>query len=174
MLTVQTHKTRFYIWSVMGGFLIGLTSTTCMFYFRLWKWSDVQETVNSPLGDAVSSSNSWLIFVFILCFYNDQIIPNWTKLGLLEDIAYCCWEKKDNSYLFVTPKEKRKIPEFFFPTSENHSKLTKAKMTCEPNKKKWNQYKIVYRRVLCIDYISDNLCNLVRNVMNLISNVCKT
>lgn len=94
VLTVQTHKTRFYIWSVMGGFLIGLTSTTCMFYFYLWKWSDVQETVNSPLGDAVSSSNSWLIFVFILCFYNDQIIPNWTKLGLLEDIAYCCWEKK--------------------------------------------------------------------------------
>lgn len=44
-------------------------------------------------------------------------------------------KKKDNSYLFVTPKEKRKIPEFFFPTSENHSKLTKAKMTCEPNKK---------------------------------------
>lgn len=46
-------------------------------------------------------------------------------------------------------------------------------MTCEPNKK--NEINTnVYRRVLCIDYISDNLCNLVRNVMNLISNVCKT
>lgn len=172
MLTVQTHKTRFYIWSVIGGFLIGLTSTTCMFYFRLWKWSDVQETVNSPLGDAVSSSNSWLIFVFILCFYNDQIIPNWTKLGLLEDIAYCCWEKKDNSYLFVTPKEK--FPNFFFQRLKTIQNWQKQRWHANQIKKKWNQYKIVYRRVLCIDYISDNLCNLVRNVMNLISNVCKT
>lgn len=57
------------------------------------------------------------------------------KFGLLEDIVYCCWEKKDNSYLFVIFKEKRKIFEFFFLMFENYLKLIKVKMICELNKK---------------------------------------
>lgn len=44
--------------------------------------------------------------------------------------------KKDNSYLFVMFKEKRKIFEFFFLMFENYLKLIKVKMICELNKKK--------------------------------------
>lgn len=49
------------------------------------------------------------------------------KFGLLEDIVYCCWEKKDNSYLFVMFKEKRKIFEFFFFNVWKLFKIDKSK-----------------------------------------------
>lgn len=44
-------------------------------------------------------------------------------------------KKKDNSYLFVMFKEKRKIFDFFFLMFENYLKLIKVKMICELNKK---------------------------------------